>query len=270
MAEEKSTPTSGEPRVEGQQAAENREQQTPKVDPIEEEARTQGWVSREEFEANPANAGKKWRSAELFLELTPLYEKLDSLHRTNKTLNQGLKALAEHNKKIEIGAYNRAKAELLRERKNALEEQDFVKAEQIRDQIDALPRPTAPAVPDLPPEEPPAPLVEWKAKNRWYSNDPDAKMWADAMGASMIAEGKTPVQMLEELSKRAPKVFPHLFTNPKRESAPSVESGGTKGKSSGGFQLTSEETAIMNRLIASGAPITRDEYIAQLKRTRGE
>lgn len=261
-----------EEKVEGLPGAEGGEEpqepQTPEADPIEAEARANGWLPREEFEANPANVGKKWRSAELFLELTPLYEKIDALHKQNKTLNQGLKAFAEHNKKIEINAYNKAKAELLRERKAALEEQDFVRAEQIRDEIDALPKPTVPAVPDLPPEPNPV-FAQWKAQNNWYSSSPDAKAWADAMGASLIQEGKSPNEMLAELSTRARRVFPQLFENPKRSQAPAVESGGKQGKAVGGFQLTAEETAIMNRLIASGAPITRDEYIAQIKRTRG-
>jgi len=257
------------PEVEPDETPETEEAQSPAENPTEVEARSQGWVPREEFEANPANAGKKWRSAELFLELTPLYEKLDALHKQNKTLNQGLKAFAEHNKKIEISAYNKAKAELVRERKAALEEQDFVRAEQIRDEIDALPPPQPPNVPQLPNEPNPA-FVSWKAANPWYSNNLDAKMWADATGAALVQQGKHPQEMLTELTQRARQVFPHLFTNPKREQAPAVESGGSKGKTSGNFQMTKEENAIMNRLIASGAPITRDEYIAQLKRTRGE
>ena len=270
MAEpNENTPPIEDPQVPGQEPqADETPQQTPEVSPAEAEARAAGWLPKEEFEANPANAGKKWRSAELFLELTPLYEKIDTLHKQNKTLNQGLKAFAEHNKRIEINAYNKAKAELMRERKAALEEQDFVRAEQIRDEIDALPIPQVPAVPDLPPEPNPV-FAQWKNQNNWYTSSPDAKAWADAMGASLIQEGKSPSEMLTELSSRARRVFPQLFENPKRNQAPAVESSGKQGKSTGGFQMTTEETAIMNRLIASGAPITRDEYIAQLKRTRG-
>lgn len=275
MAEKEETQLPGTPEVplddlhveETPEVEAKEEEQPPQSDPVEEEARAGGWLPKEEFFANPANAGKKWRSAELFLELTPLYEKLDSLHKQNKTLNQGLKAFAEHNKRIEVSAYNRAKAELMRERKVALEEQDFVKAEEIRDQIDALPKPVPPPVPDLPPEPNPG-FLAWKDQNKWYANNADAKMWADTYGTSLIQGGTNPQEMLRQVSEKARQVFPHLFVNPKRESAPSVETGSTKGKSTG-FSLTSEETAIMNRLIASGAPITRDEYIAQIKRTRG-
>jgi hypothetical protein len=244
------------------------ESQTPETDPAEVEARAAGWVPREEFEANPANAGKKWRSAELFVELTPLFEKIDSLHKQNKTLNQGLKAFAEHNKKIEVNAYNRAKAELLAEKKKAAEEGDVARVEAIRDEIDALPKPQVPVVQDLP-EAPNAEFLKWKTRNSWYSSNEDAKLFADTYGVKLAQSGLEPDAVLRQVTQKVQQVFPDLFVNPKRESAPNVESGGTRSKSAGGFSLTSEETAIMNRLISSGAPITRDEYIAQIKRTRG-
>jgi hypothetical protein len=244
--------------------------QTPEVDPVESEARAAGWVPREEFEANPANAGKKWRSAELFVELTPLYEKLDALHKQNKTLNQGLKAFAEHNKKVEVAAYNRAKAELMAEKKKAAEEGDVARVEEIRDQIDSLPRPTEINVPDVTEPVYNTTFTQWKSRNSWYTTNADAKMYADTLGVKLASEGVTPAEVLRQVEQKVKEVFPNMFVNPKREQAPHVERGGTKGKSTGGFQLTTEETAIMNRLIASGAPITRDEYIAQIKRTRGE
>ncbi len=247
---------------------ENQEQQTPEADPVETEARAAGWVPKEEFYSNPANTGKKWRSAELFVELTPLYEKIDSLHKQNKTLNQGLKAFADHNKKIEVTAYNRAKAELIAEKKKAAEDGDIAKVEEIRDQIDALPKPTAPAVADIP-QEPNTAFLEWKSRNPWYNTNSDAKLFADTLGIKLIQEGNTPEQVLTQVQAKVKQLFPNLFVNPNRASAPGVESGGSKGKTSGGFQMSKEETAIMNRLIASGAPITRDEYIAQLKSMRG-
>lgn len=241
--------------------------EAPSEDPIEAEARALGWQPKAEFDANPANAGKKWRSAELFMELTPLFEKIDSLHKQNKTLNQGIKALAEHNKKVEVAAYNRAKAELQAARKAALEEGELVKAEEIRDQIDALPRPSAPAVPNVPAEPPPQ-FVEWRNRNRWYDMNEDARLFADTYGVKLHNKGVHPDEVLKQVEEKVRSAFPQLFVNPKRDNAPSVESG-SRAKSSSTFQMTREEVDVMNAMIRAGAPITREEYIAQLKKTRG-
>lgn len=248
-------------------AEEPQTEEAPAEDPIEAEARALGWRPRAEFEANPANAGKKWRSAELFMELSPLFEKIDTLHKTNKRLDAGLKTLAEHNRKVEIAAYNRAKAELKAQRKAALEEQDFVRAEEIRDQIDALPPPQAP-VPGPAVQEPAPAFVEWKNRNRWYEVNEDAKLFADTYGVKLAQSGKSPSEVLSLVEQKVKQTFPQLFTNPKRENAPAVEQG-ARARSSSTFQMTREEVDAMNTLIRAGAPITREEYIAQLKKIRG-
>jgi len=243
------------------------EPQTIEENPIEAEARALGWQPKAEFDANPANAGKKWRSAELFMELTPLFEKIDSLHKQNKTLDKGLKALAEHNKKIEVAAYNRAKAELQAQRRAALEDNDIVKAEDIRDQIEALPKPAAPSIPTGPAEPPPQ-FIEWRARNRWYDMNEDARLFADTFGVKLHNSGVHPDEVLKQVEAKVRQTFPNLFINPKRDTAPTVESG-ARAKSTSTFQLTREEADVMNAMIRAGAPITREEYIAQLRKTRG-
>lgn len=241
--------------------------QTPEINPVEEEARAMGWVPKEEFEANPANAGKKWRSAETFVELAPIFDKIDQLHKTNKTLSQGMKALAEHNKKVEQAAYNRARAELLKERKAALEESDFVRAEEIRDKLDAMAPPQPVPVPEVP-ADPPQQFVEWRERNRWYDSNEDARLFADTFGVKLANQGLSPDEVLKRVEAKVKTTFPQLFTNPNRSNAPAVESG-SRSKPVERFQMTREEVDVMNAMIRAGAPITREEYIAQLKKTRG-
>jgi hypothetical protein len=251
-----------------QSTAPAKEPETPaSPDPTEADARALGWLPKAEFDANPANAGKKWRSAETFMDLVPIFDKIDQLHKTNKSLSQGMKALAEHNRKVEVAAYNRAKAELLSQRKEALAEQDFVKAEEIRDQLDAMSPPQPIPVPEVPAEPPPQ-FQEWRNRNRWYDTNEDARLFADTYGVKLASQGMHPDTVLQRVEEKVKTTFPQLFTNPNRNNAPAVESGG-RNKQSSGFQMTREEVDIMNKLIASGAPISKEEYISQLKKIRG-
>src|SRR5882672_5753697 len=108
-----------------------------KVEPtaIEQEAVTHGWRPKEEFVEAP---GKKWRSAEEFMDRKPLYDKLEEQSRKIKQLDQGLKSLADHNAGIEKAAYQRALTDLNAQKKAALADGNLLAVEEIRDKIEDL------------------------------------------------------------------------------------------------------------------------------------
>ena len=64
--------------------------------------------------------------------------------------------------------------------------------------------------------------------------------------------------------------FSHKFQNPNRAKPAAVESGSAKGsgQKKDNFQLTDEETRVMNRFVKAGV-MTKDEYIAEIKASRG-
>ncbi len=244
--------------------------QAPEYSEIEQEAMTHGWKPEAEFESKN---GKKWKSAEAFMELKPLYDKIDEQHREVKNLKKGLDAFGKHYNKIEQAAYERAMTELKDQRKTALAEGDLVLADEIKEVMD-LKKQEATSRPVVAQPDPAAQAVEmegWRKVNPWYEQDEDMTAYADGVGNKMLRSGKDPSEILAEVSKRTRAAFPHKFRNPNKDTAPKIESGST-GKSRGGSDtagLSAGDIQIMEALIRSGAPITREAYIKDLKKSKG-
>lgn len=252
---------------EGKEEVKEEVKQTePQYSEIELQAMEHGWKPKEEFDES---TGKKWRSAEEFMDRKSLFDKIDEQHRKIKDLSKGLNALAEHNKKIEQSAYERALRELRAERKQALEEGDLVKAEEIRDRIDEVkeeqrkqPVPQTNVVNTS--------FEQWVAQNKWYESDPDMRAYADGYAQQLVGNGVTdPSVALPQIERKVREVFAAKFRNPNKDRAPSLETGKARSKADS-FVMTREEEKVMNQLIAAGAPITREDYISQLKKSRGE
>jgi hypothetical protein len=128
----------------------------------------------------------------------------------------------------------------------------------------------APVV-EAPQEDRTAEMNSWKQRNDWYEKDEDMTAYADGVGNKLLRSGKDPTDILAEVSKRTRAAFPHKFRNPNKDTAPKVESG-SSGKNRGGSEtsgLTAGEIQIMEQLIRSGAPITREAYIKDLKKSKG-
>lgn len=254
-----------EEKVESQEA----DDQTPEYTEIELEAMKHGWKPESEFQAKN---GRKWKTAEKFMEDKPLYDKIDEQHRVNKRLERQVELLREHYEKVEKAAFDRAVKELKDLRRQALEEGDLVRAEEIRDEI-------AERQANAPKPEPIQPVVDmdaWKEKNSWYEQDEDMTAFADGLGNRLLKQGKTPQEILEKVEEKVREAFPHKFEpkrNPNRETAPRVESTGSKkvsGKSATDTSfMTAEEIKFMDTFLKSGAPITREEYIRDMKKVKG-
>lgn len=241
----------------------------PEYTEIEQEAMQHGWKPEAEFDSK---TGKKWKSAEQFMELKPLYDKIDEQHKEVKNLKRGLEAFGKHYNKLEQAAYERAMNELKAQRTAALEEGDLVRAEAIRDEMDEKKQAatTRPVV-EVPVEDRTAEMNSWKKANSWYEQDEDMTAYADGVGNKLLRSGKDPSEILAEVARKTRAAFPHKFRNPNKESAPKVESN-SSGKSRGGSDtagLTAQELQIMESLIRSGAPITREGYINDLKKAKG-
>lgn len=241
----------------------------PQLSEVEQTALEHGWKPEEEFKADPANEGKKWRTAEDFMDRKSLFDKIDSYHRKVKDLEKGMNALAQHNSKIEQSAYERALRELRNERKAALEEGDLVKAEEIRDRIDEIKEQTKQPAPTA--VQPTNPVFDaWVAKNQWYTEDRKMQAFADGLANQLIAEGiRNPQEIFAAVEREVRDTFPTKFRNPRKDTAPSLDVSGKKAPASEGFKLTPTEEKIMNDMIRAGAPISKEEYIKQIKESRG-
>lgn len=241
-------------------------QTEPSYSDVEVVAMEHGWKPKEQFDES---TGKKWRSAEEFMDRKSLFDKIEEQHKRIRTMEQGLKSFAEYNANIEKAAYDRAIADLKAERKAALREEDLVRADEIQDKIDEL-KEQKPQAPKIAPPELPEPVIQWKQKNDWYEKDDVMTNFADGLGNRLISQGVPPSEVLVRVEREVREKFPNKFRNPNKSTAPQMETGNKKPTSAtDSFRLSEDEERIVTTMIRAGSPITREEYIAQIKKTRG-
>lgn len=248
------------------------QESTPQYTELEQKAMEQGWVPEEQY----AGSGK-WRSAEEFLDRGELFSKIDELNRRDKAKDATLNELKKHLKRVRETEFNRALHALKSQKAQALEDGDHGRVVEIDDQIANTKVQAAQEMHsmDQPAPQPAAPtpqFVAWVNRNSWYQHDRVMKAAADAIGEELVSQGENnPTRVLEKVEERIRKEFPNRFTNPNRTKTGAVESssrGNGSGSKGSSFQLTAEETQVMNKLVRHGV-MTKDEYIADIKASRG-
>lgn len=238
--------------------------------PVEQEALAQGWVPKEDFEGDEA----KWVDAAEFVRRGELFRKIDTQGRELKDVRKTLAALKEHYTKVRETEYKRALALLKADKVDAQSRGEFDKAVELDDEIKEVEAQAAilkeEATNEVP-EQTIHPEVEaWIGRNSWYKTNPRMRAVADAISVELMNNGIKGPPLLRALDAEIRKEFPSKFTNPNREKPSAVEAGSTasRSKSSGGsFQLTEQETKIMNALIRDKV-LTKEQYIADIKAQR--
>lgn len=237
------------------------EQTQPEVSPVEQEAISLGWQPKDQFESDPKNEGKKWRSAEDFLDRKPLFDKIDQQGRELKDVKKALQHLANQNKMVEELAYKKAIEELKAQKKQALEEGEHALVVEIDDRIADL-KTAAVAPPIQPQQSQPHPEFQrWVDRNEWYVKDTKLRNIADGIGLSLAREGKPPQEIMQEVEQQIKNLYPDRFGM--KRVPPNPEGTGSR-KSSGGSpeaMLSPEEKRIMNTIVATG--VSKDEYLKQ-------
>lgn len=256
--------------AEENQVPENEVPETPpEADPVELQARELGWKPKEEFEAEEKNQGKKWRSAEDFMDRKSLFDKIDGQSHEIKTLKKGLQAFAQHYTNVEKSAFQRAYDALKVQRRAALEDNEIVKADDIKEEMDDLKKKIDSAAPPIDVEAtPPKEFVEWKERNSWYQKDTSMTKFADDLGRRLHLEGYSPSEVLKEVEARTKVTYAEKFQNPNRSSAPQMVNPGRKAETRETFRLSEDERRIMKNMVRTGI-MTEEAYIADLKKMRG-
>lgn len=245
------------------------ENKTPELTPVQEEALSQGWVPKEEFDGDP----EKFVDAAEFIRRGELFRKIESQSKEMKELKKAMAEFARHNSKIREVEYERALTSLKAEKKQALAEGDADKVVEIDDRLDlvkdqqrlnqqqAIQQATQQTSDEVHPE-----LANWISRNSWYESDRRMRTFADSLGVELAKEGLSPREVLKEVEKEVKERFKEKFRNPNREKAGAVE-GVTARPSRGAaaeYELTDTERTIMNTLVSQKV-LTKEEYIAQLK-----
>jgi hypothetical protein len=266
MAEEQKVETSQEQKQE--QVVER-----PALTAIEEQASHQGWVPKDEWEGDP----EQWRPAKEFIDRGELFKKIDEQNRTIKEFKRTLDEFSKHHQKVKETEYKRALSDLKAQKKAALVEGDAdavvdidEKIDLVREaQIEALKAPVQSAPAEADPQNNII-FNAWVNRNSWYTSNKAMRAYADRVGNDLGAQGGvSPTDLLARVEAEVKREFADRFKNPNRDKPGSVEGSSNKGgKSKDSFTLSEDERRAMNRFVKAGA-LTEEQYIAELKRTRG-
>lgn len=241
---------------------------TPQVDPIEVEAREQGWKPKEEYEGDPT----KWRPAKEFVERGELFGKIDHMGKELKETRKALKMLQDHHTKVRETEYNRALTELKALQKKHLEEGNsdgYLETTELLTDLKAEQK-AREVVQQNVPNQPDPRFINWVSANKWYEKDAEMRKYADTLGAGYAASnpGIDPEEVLQYVTKEVRTRFSTKFVNPNREKPSTVEGASTGAANKSSFELTDDERKVMNTFVRAGV-MSKEDYIAQVKQMRG-
>lgn len=238
----------------------------------EVEARTAGWVPKEEYNGDE----NKWVDADEFVRRGPLFEKINSTTRELKEVRKALDQLKAHHSTVKETAYKEALADLKAQKREAFIDGDPDKIIDIDDQIAAVKEQQRAfdatrkveveqaATGEIHPE-----FAAWTSRNTWYNTSKPMKAYADALGIDLRESGLSPTEVLKRVEIEVKKEFPQKFHNPNRDKASAVEGVGKGGgkTNGGGDGLTELERNIMERFVRQNV-MTREQYKAELKKQK--
>lgn len=241
---------------------------TPQVDPIEAEARAQGWVPKEEYTGDP----EKWRGPKEFVERGELFGKIDHMGKELKETRKALKMLQDHHTKVRETEYNRALTELKALQKKHLEEGNsdgYLETTELLTDLKAEQK-AREVVQQNVPNQPDPRFINWVSANKWYEKDAEMRKYADTLGAGYAASnpGIDPEEVLQYVTKEVRTRFSTKFVNPNRDKPSTVEGASTGAANKSSFELTDDERKVMNTFVRAGV-MSKEDYIAQVKQMRG-
>lgn len=238
----------------------------------EKEALELGWKPKDQFEG-PEN---EWSPAHAFLKYGALKKQYVEKDKEVKKLNKVTQLMKQHHTEVRKIAFQDALETLRKERDNALTEENFVKAEKIKDQIDEVKSKLNTEAP-LPPQvvqelqeanqTPDPAYYEFLDRNPWYKPGGKDEMSkrADAIGMAVYAENPTMnfAEVTAEVEKVIKKMYPEKFEKVK---SPVNDNGRTGAGSTGKDQVKLSQKELQ---VAKMFGMSAEEYAAQAKSYQG-
>ena len=282
---------SGRQAAEGQGDEEDLEVGTGAESDVEQRARRMGWKPKDEYRG-PAD---RWSSAEDFIargesELPIVRERYRTLERNMQRVEHKLQEsqgvildLTNRFHSADERAYKRARAELLQERKKAVELGDTEAFSRADAEIAELDR-EAPKAPPKPAEQPAAAAnephpdtVAWGRRNPWFNEHRDLQAAAMSVhqGILQAEPGLSIAENLERVTQAMAALYPDRVRlpgagNPRRDE-PSSVSGSTAPAARGRrentrtFEAMPKEsrdafTRYARQLEGKGKALTKEEW----------
>ena len=266
-----------EEKKEGTEGTEEQKEEVV-VSPIEATAREQGWVSKEEWEADGKD-GEAWRPAKEFVDRGELYKSIHSTKRELKQTQASLAALQKHHAYVFEKAQKQALEELKREKRTAIKNEDFQKLEEVEEKIEELTEQQQAEKQEFAKEQAQVQVqgihpdfAAWQESNAWYTTDEELRDYADFKGIKYTQKnpGVDPKTVLEYVAKEVKKQFPDKFGT--RKAAPNAvlsvdKSKGGSRRPAPDDDLSETELDIMKDLVSSGV-MTEKQYRSELKKVK--
>lgn len=246
--------------------------------PVEEQARDQGWVSKDEWTAD-GKSESDWRPAKEFVERGEIFKSLHQVKRELRNEKAAREALQKHHNYVYEKAYQEAYSKLKLERRQALKDDNLEKVADVETEMEQLAAKRGQELQVLNIQQQAAnaqavhpEFQEWVDRNTWYATDADMREFAEAVGMIHLQKNPTvsPTDVLKHVEAKVRKQYSEKFGT--RKSAPNAVAGvdrTSQRKSSGTDMVLDEmEESIMKTLVANG-DMTKEQYITELKRAKG-
>lgn len=248
--------------------------ETPTYTEDEQRAIDKGWKPKDQWEGDEG----EWKPAKVFNEIGELKDKLSDKEKDLKKSNKVLALMKQHHVSVRQAAYQQAIQDLKAQRVQALANENFAQAEQIRDQIEdvnirfrtdnVLP-PAVEAEARAAVQEPDPEYFAFSERNPWYKPGGKDEMSkeADALGAAYKIQypESTFKELIKDVEKKIRKLYPEKFERPSNPVNESGSRGGGSGGSSGGnYKLTDMEKAV-----AKEFGMTEAAYAKELNSYKG-
>ena len=268
----------------------NKENEDNSENPSKEELRATegGWRPKEEWEGEDG----EWIDAQTFNMRGELLDRIKSQtsqlrgqDRKISKLENTLKDLSEHNKRMDEIAFKRALNELKSLKKDAMQLDDHDQIVEIDDQILELKaaqkessnkfndNTTEDDVNNVSPE-----IIDWIEQNQWYKTDVTLRGAADALTLDIIQTypelKNNPSEVLKKVSNRLKDEFPNKFgkTQKPKQSVAEPSDADTQSKSKGTSKTSKYTSRHLNEVqmeigktfVETGAMKNLNEYAEQL------
>lgn len=245
----------------------------------EEQARDQGWVSKEEWE----EAGRpvdEWRPAKEFVERGELFKSIHQVKRELKQEKAAREVLQKHHQYVFERAYQKAVKDLRDEKRKAMRDEDFDKVEAVEEEMEQLQKDHTQAKQALVSEQKVAQdtqggihpeFQEWVSRNNWYNTDTDMREFSEAVGMIYMQKNPSasPAEVLKHVESKVRKQYSEKFGV--RKAAPNAVSGvdrtSQRTPNSKDVYLDEMETQIMKKLVFNG-DLTEEQYKQDIKKAR--
>lgn len=244
----------------------------------EDRARMQGWKPKEEYGGDP----KGWVDAQTYVDRAD--NELPVAKATIRKLESEITQVRESFERMRKFKAEKAKREALeasRVKHTKAIDDDGISAsdalnryEQERSAIEKQYTEEVPKTSNQPPVE----VQQWIHNNPWANATDDLGLFAQAVEHQIgnTNPSMPPLQILNEVKKRAIQAFPSRFENPNRRKGQSIEGGGTvhsKGAPSPTAKfnrLTGADQQLANQYIREGLYKDKAAFIKDYESMYGE